>query len=292
MTIYSLGSINADHIYRVTHLPQPGETLSTDDFSIGLGGKGTNQSIAAAKAGSKVIHIGAIGPDGVWAKQKIASQGIDVTYINTVDALTGHAVINVDRQGENTIIIFSGANNHQDIGQIKAALSGAKKGDILLLQNETNLQLETARIAISLGMKTIYSAAPFSIDAVEKMLPVTTILMMNKVEFEQFCSGLETKISDLPVNDIIVTKGSDGVDWKSTDNGQITHVPSIPVTAVDTTAAGDTFAGYFAAGLEQGLDIKAAMQLASSAAALKVTRSGTADAIPIREEVIAFGNTV
>lgn len=288
MTIYNLGSINADHIYGVEHLPSPGETLSANSFATGLGGKGINQSVAASLAGSDVVHIGAVGPDGGWAIDRISGYGVDAQYISRIKTPTGHAIINVDQRGENAIVIFPGANNCQSIDQIRAALKGAGDGDILLLQNETDLQAETASIAYNLGMKVVYSAAPFSVEAVKKVLDNTTTLMMNKVESEQLCAGLETNLMDLPVSDIIVTKGSDGADWLCPATGETLNVASFPVTAVDTTAAGDTFAGYFAAGLDQGLSIKAAMVLGSAAAAIKVTRKGTADAIPVRAEVDVF----
>jgi len=288
MTIYNLGSINADHIYGVGHLPSPGETLSANSFATGLGGKGTNQSVAAALAGSDVVHIGAVGPDGEWAVDQISGYGIDVHYVSKIDTPTGHAIVNVDQSGENAIVIFSGANSCQSIDQIHGALNGAEIGDILLLQNETTLQAEAARIAHNRSMKVIYSAAPFSVEAVKMVLDNTTILMMNKVESEQLCTGLETKLMDLPISDIIVTKGSDGADWLCPDTGETINVASFPVTAVDTTAAGDTFAGYFAAGLDQGLSIQDAMALGSAAAAIKVTRKGTADAIPTRAEVDVF----
>lgn len=288
MTIYNLGSINADHIYSVEHLPSPGETLSANSFETGLGGKGINQSVAAALAGSNVVHIGAVGPDGGWAVDQISGYGIDAQYISKIDTPTGHAIVNVDRGGENAIVLFSGANTCQSIDQIREALSGAEVGDILLLQNETSHQAEAASIAHSRGMKVIYSAAPFSVKAVKLVLDSTTILMMNKVESEQLCAGLETELMDLPVSDIIVTKGADGADWLCPNTGDTINVASFPVTAVDTTAAGDTFAGYFAAGLDQGLGIKDAMALGSAAAAIKVTRMGTAAAIPPRDEVEVF----
>lgn len=288
MTIYNLGSINADHIYEVEHLPSPGETLSANSFVTGLGGKGINQSVAASLAGSEVVHIGAVGPDGDWAVDRIAGYGVDTGHISRIETPTGHAIVNVDQSGENAIVIFSGANTCQSIEQIEKALGRAVDGDILLLQNETDLQAEAAAIAHGLGMKVIYSAAPFSVGAVKKVLNNTTVLMMNKVESEQLCARLETELMDLPVSDIVVTKGSGGADWLCPATGETLNVASFSVTAVDTTAAGDTFAGYFAAGLDQGFSIKDAMALGSAAAAIKVTRKGTADAIPMRAEVDVF----
>jgi len=288
MTVYNLGSINADHLYGVPHLPRPGETLSAISFFTGLGGKGINQSVAAARAGSNVVHIGAVGPDGGWAIDQIAGYGIDTQLISTVDTPTGHAIVNVDQNGENAIVIFSGANNCQSIDQVKKALGRAGAGDILLLQNETTLQADAAKLAHERGMKVIYSAAPFSVEAIKAVLSYITVLMMNQVESEQLCAGLDTELSKLPVEEIIVTKGSKGADWLQPKTGQTAHAPSFPVVAVDTTAAGDTFAGFFAAGIDQGHSVQDAMTFASAAAALKVTRKGTADAIPERAEVDDF----
>ncbi len=288
MTIYNLGSINADHLYAVPHLPRPGETLSANSFFTGLGGKGINQSVAAARAGSKVVHIGAVGPDGGWAIDQIAGYGIDTQFIRTVETPTGHAIVNVDQDGENAIVVFSGANSCQNVDQINKVLNTADASDILLLQNETTLQVDAAKRAHERGMKVIYSAAPFCVEAVKAVLSYTTVLMMNQVESEQLCAGLEADLANLPVEEIIVTKGSEGADWLQPKTGQVSHTPSFPVVAVDTTAAGDTFAGFFAAGIDQGQSVQDAMTLASAAAALKVTRKGTADAIPSRAEVDGF----
>jgi ribokinase len=288
MTIFNLGSINADHFYQVPHLPQPGETLAADAFSTGLGGKGINQSVAAALAGSKVVHIGAVGPDGQWAVDRIAGFGIETQHIQRVETPTGHAIINVDTYGENAIVIYSGANNCQSVAQIEQVLGGADKGDILLLQNETTLQAEAAKIAYDCGLKVIYSAAPFSVDAVKNVMEYVTILMMNQVESEQLCAGLETDLALLPVSEIIVTKGSNGAMWLQPETGKTSYTPSFPVKPVDTTAAGDTFAGYAAAGLDQGMNVQDAMRRASAAAALKVMRKGTADVIPPSDEVANF----
>lgn len=286
MTIFNLGSINADHVYSVPHLPLPGETLAATNFSIGLGGKGTNQSVAAARAGSKVVHIGAVGPDGEWAKDKLASLGVDVQYVQGLATPTGHAIINVDSDAENAIVLFPGANEALSAEGVRQALSVGKKGDILLLQNETAHQALAAEYAQKIGMQVIYSAAPFSIEAVRAVLPYVSMLAMNEVESEQLCAALETDIEHLPVEETLVTFGSEGAQWRG--KGEAISIDSFKVSPVDTTAAGDTFAGYFAAARDQGEHVPQAMKLAAAAAAIKVTRSGAADAIPERSEVDKF----
>ncbi|MEL6610347.1 MAG: ribokinase [Pseudomonadota bacterium] len=291
MTIFCLGSINADHFYDVPNIPAPGETLAATGHRIGLGGKGANQSVAAAQAGAKVVHIGAVGDDGSWAVERLAALGVDTTHIRTSDQPTAHAIISVDAAGENSIVIYSGANLDQSEDGIETALSQGQEGDLLILQNETSHQVTAARFAHEQGLSVIYSAAPFAVDAVKDMLPFTDILVVNEIEAQQLTDALETTLDGLPVEGVVVTKGSKGAEFHALDEGEVISVPAIPVTPVDTTGAGDTFLGYLVAALDQGSEMEDALKLASRAAALKVTRPGTADAIPSREEVDGFDPT-
>jgi ribokinase len=279
MAIYNLGSINIDHFYRLSHLPVPGETLAAESYVVGLGGKGANQSAAAAKAGARVLHLGAVGPEGGWAVDRLAGWGVDVSHVSRIGTPTGHAIINVDAEAENTIITFPGANRAVILGDVELALSDAGPGDTLILQNETAHQLEAARIASGRGMRVMYSAAPFDADA---------LLALNAVEAQQLTETLGVTLDQLPVAEILVTKGGEGAEWRSLRTGARVMQAAQKVDAVDTTGAGDTFAGYFAAGLDEGMDPAAALRLAAAAAAIKVTRRGTADAIPLRAEVDAF----
>ena len=288
MSIYNLGSINADHFYQVPHLPEPGETLAATGHHTGLGGKGANQSVAAVLAGSKVIHIGAIGPDGDWARIQLEKFGVDISYVDTVKTPTAHAIINVDQAGENAIVIFPGANQKQSLIRAKMAIDKAKSGDILLLQNETNLQPKLAEYAQKLGLFVVYSAAPFAPDAVREMLPHTDLLVVNDVEASQIAKVLGLSLADIPVANVLVTHGANGSTWHDLHDGGTFQMPAFPVTPVDTTGAGDCFIGYTAAGLDQGLSAKDAMRLGAGAAALQVTRQGTAAAIPTRAEVDDF----
>ncbi|WP_417242135.1 ribokinase [Celeribacter sp.] len=288
MAIYNLGSVNIDHFYTLPHFPKPGETLHASDHALGLGGKGTNQSVAAAKAGAQVFHIGAIGKDDDWVRERMNSYGVDTTYVHDVAGVTGHAIINVDAAGENTIVLQPGVNVKQDAEAVLDAIDNAQEGDTLLLQNETNLQDHAARFALVKKMRVIYSAAPFDVTAVTNVISDVSILVMNSVEAAQLTSALGVTLDKLPVPQLIVTLGSKGAMWRSNETGEVIEVSVPKVTPVDTTAAGDTFIGYVAAGLDEGLTIKDAMEWASQAAALKVTRKGTADAIPTADEVAAF----
>jgi ribokinase len=286
MTIFNLGSINIDHFYRLPHLPAPGETLAATDYSVGLGGKGANQSAAAAKAGATVVHIGAVGPEGGWTVDRLKGWGVQTNAIARIDTPTGHAIITIDAQGENAIVLFPGANQALPFSVVEQALSTAQPGDILMLQNETAHQTLAAKLARSKGLRVIYSAAPFDVDAVKAILKYVSILAVNAVEADQLCAALGVTLDDLDVPELLVTRGGDGAEWRG--GGKTVTAPPIKVDPVDTTGAGDTFAGYFAAGRDAGMTPAEALALAGAAASLKVTRRGTADAIPTRDEVEAF----
>lgn len=288
MTVFNLGSINVDHFYAVPHLPRPGETLPARDYRTGLGGKGANQSVAAVRAGSRVVHIGAIGPEDGWTIERLGAFGVDVSHVARVDVPTGRAVVCVDDSGENSIITFAGANREQHPDRIEAALSGAGRGDFLLTQNEVTHRVDAARIARARDVFVIYSAAPFNKAKVVEMLPHVDLLVVNEVEAEQLSSALGVETAAIAVPHLLITQGTRGSVWRDQATGRELCVPAFAVKAADTTGAGDCFIGYTAAGLEQGLSAEDAMRLGAAAAALKVTRRGTADAIPARAEVDAF----
>lgn len=287
MTVYCLGSINCDHFYRLPHLPKPGETLAAAGYQRGLGGKGVNQSIAALRAGSTVVHIGAIGIDDPWIEGQITRHGLTLDAIARVPQGTGHAIVAVDDAAENQIIIHSAANQAQSPALLAQVLAAARPGDILLLQNETSHQVEAARQARALGLLVFYSAAPFALDPLRTVLPFATHLLLNAGEAEALVAATGTALADLPVQAVIVTKGSQGAEWICAGTEPL-FVPAFKVTPVDTTGAGDCFAGSLAAALDQGQAPAQAMRYAAAAAALQVTRPGTADAMPSRGQVEAF----
>lgn len=280
VTVFNLGSINADLVYQVPHLPGPGETLAATGYARGLGGKGANMSVAAARAGCHVVHIGAVGADGAWAVERLLEYGVDTRHIAIVSEPTGHAIIAVDADGENAIILHPGANNAVSPDGIALAFEGAAMRDFFLTQNETNAQREGAERASALGMRVVYAAAPFDADAVRAVLPLLDMLVLNAVEAAQLEAATGRDINELPVRDIIVTLGAEGCRWINTDTGEATHFAAIPVTPVDTTGAGDTFTGYLLAGLDRGMPMAQAIMQATRAAAIMVTRKGAADVIP------------
>ncbi len=288
MAIYNLGSVNIDHVYRVPHLPEPGETLASTSFSSGLGGKGANQSIAVARAGGQVFHIGAIGVDGGWLADQMADAGVDTRYLSVIDVPTGHAIINVDDAAENVIVLFTGANRALTDTMVNEALSDAGAGDWLLLQNETNLGVYAAKAAKAKGMRVAYAAAPFDAEAAAAMLPVTDLLAVNDIEAAQLSEALGVSAADLPVAQVLITRGAEGASLRSGD--EEISVDAFKVDPVDTTGAGDTFLGYFLAALDLGRSAKDALTFASGASALQVTKMGAAVAIPMADEVEAFLN--
>lgn len=284
MTIYNLGSINVDHFYSVPHIPHPGETLASTDYAIGLGGKGANQSVAMAKAGADVRHIGAVGADGSGWLDRLQALGVNVDDVCAVHLPTGHAIITVAEDGENAITLFAGANQGIPNAHIATALAKIKPTDWLVLQNETNGHQAAMECAKAKGARIAYAAAPFEAKSTLALLPHIDLLAVNEGEAQELAHALDiAEYENIPVPMLLVTLGAKGA--RLYHGAGVTEVSGIKTTAVDTTGAGDTFFGYFLAGLDRGLDHNAALNLANKAAALKVTRPGTADAIPSLAEV-------
>ncbi|MDD9743139.1 MULTISPECIES: ribokinase [Marinovum] len=280
MTIFNLGSINADLFYHLSHLPAPGETLASTEFRRGLGGKGANMSVAAARAAGHVVHIGAVGADGRWAVERLLEYGVDTCHIAELGDTTGHAIILIDAAGENQIVLYPGANVALGQGQVTAALAGATPSDSLMFQNETNLQSFAAGLGQQKGMRVVYAAAPFDAAAVHGVIDRIDLLVLNQVEAAQLEAALGRGLGDLGISDIVVTLGAEGCRHLERQSGSDRHYPGIKVAAVDTTGAGDTFTGYLVAGLDRGMPMEQAIGRAQRAGALMVTRQGTADVIP------------
>lgn len=286
MTIYNLGSINIDHVYRLTALPRAGETLASQGYSLGLGGKGANQSVAAALAGARVVHLGAMGAGDDWVLKRLAAAKVETGSIARLsDVATGHAIILVDAQGENSIILHGGANHALPPEIVTRELSAIGPGDILLMQNETDQQPEAAARARAADAQVIYSAAPFDIESLRAVLPHISVLAVNEVEARDTFSAFG---ESLPIGGMLITRGAKGAEYRDLTTGQTWQQPAFEVRPIDTTGAGDCFAGWFAAGLSRGEDIAAALRHAAAAAALQVTRKGAGDAMPARSEVMAF----
>ena len=286
MRILNFGSCNIDYVYSLPHMVRPGETLSAEKMEIFPGGKGLNQSIAAARAGATISHAGLIGEDGEFLKALLQESGADTSLMESIPMKNGHAIIQVDPTGENSIFIFKGSNGVITEEYIDRVLSHFDQGDLLLLQNEINLLDRIIEKAAEKGLQIALNPSPFHENLKKLDLNKITYLILNKVEAAAF-SEKEDSLSDLlarfPTLKIIQTLGKGGSVYR--DREQEFFCPAYRVKAVDTTAAGDTFTGYFFSLLAKGAAIPDALKKASAASALSVSKMGAAPSIPKIEEV-------
>jgi len=287
MAVFNLGSINIDLIYTLPHFPAPGETVTTTSCMRTLGGKGANQSMALAAAGSRVFLVGAMNPADDWLTEVLREGGVNLTHVQSSSEATGHAVVMVDDGGTNRILIHpGGANRTIDMDRAIAALDTSSTGDWALLQNETNGAAEFAAEARARGIKVAWNAAPLDAEATLALLPLTDLLIVNEVESRGLAAATGREASELGPEHLVITGGEAGA-WYHGPGGDHFQ-PAHEVEPVDTTGAGDCFVGYFLASIEAGTEIHEALDLAAAAAAIQVTRPGTARAIPTRKEVLDF----
>ena len=284
MTIYNLGSINLDYVYRLGHLVTPGETLSALDMTVGLGGKGANQSLALARAGAEIVHIGALGKaDESWLTI-LEQDGVDCQHVAVLDGPSGHAIVMVDDEtAENQIILMAAANHEITSDQIDTAFAKAGTGDWALAQNETTLVPAFFQKAKEKGLSIAYSAAPFVAEQTLRLLELTDLLVVNEGEAEALCAAAGQSAAGLGLPHLVITKGSAGADYIGLAGQFSLAAPK--VDAVDTTGAGDTFFGYLLAGINANMAIEQAVARAIEASALQVTRPGAAAAIPYQSEL-------
>lgn len=289
MKIYNLGSLNIDYVYSVEHIVNPKETLSSSDLQKFAGGKGLNQSVALARAGSDVIHGGIIGADGQFLKETLQKEKVDVSNIKTLEKSTGHAIIQVDSSGQNSILLYAGTNFEVDREYVEQFLSDANEGDILLLQNEISALDVAFKIANNKKMQIAFNPSPYSENL--KALPLNYVKwwFCNEVEAKElFGSDDESQIansflSQFPNSNQILTLGEQGSVFVNKD--AIIKQAAYKVDAVDTTAAGDTFTGYFLSAVSQNKSIEYAMQIAAKASSITVSRKGASPSIPYYNEL-------
>lgn len=289
MKILNFGSLNIDYVYRVDSFIRPGETKASKSLSVNCGGKGLNQSVAASRAGCEVFHAGLIGRDGAMLRDKLTEKGVDVSLLKQTDGLCGNAIIQVDDAGQNCILLFGGTNRELTQEMIDATLDMFGNEGLVLLQNETNLVDYIIEQAHSRGLKTALNAAPMEEKVKRYPLDKLDYLLVNEVEGGML-AGCEKEEDILPVlterypgMNIVLTLGKHGAFYAS--GGHVWRIGSCDVNAVDTTAAGDTFTGYFLYGILSGLGEAKTLELATAASALCVQRPGAADSVPARHEV-------
>ncbi len=290
MKILNIGSMNLDMVYQMDHIVQPGETEASYGMNIFLGGKGMNQSVALAKAGVETYQGGMIGDDGQPFLDACQEYGVDPRYIRKVDGKSGHAIIQIDKNAQNCILLYGGANQMLTEAYVDEVLADFAEGDILLLQNEVNMLPYIVDKAYEKGMQIALNPSPFNekLDAVD--MGKIAIFLLNEVEGGQI-TGLTdpdeiiAKLLQMyPHAKIVLTLGKDGAVYA--DAGQKHFQPIFPVKAVDTTAAGDTFTGYFLAGLCEGMPIPEVLKMSAKASSIAVSRAGAVPSIPYRAEVV------
>ena len=291
MKIYNLGSLNIDYVYSVPHFVQPGETLSSAKLEIFPGGKGMNQSVALAKAGARVIHGGRIGDNGGFLKEILGQAGADTSFVAVDASSTGHAMIQVDENGQNCILLFSGANHSFTEEFVREILADARAGDIILLQNEINLLDVIFAVAAEKQLQIAFTPSPFTEDLLKLPLHQVKWWLCNEIEGGQLTGKsdpeeiLTAMQENFPGSSIVLTLGKDGCMF--TDGKQVLRQPIFPVKAVDTTAAGDTFTGFFLASVAEGKSVADALRIASRASSIAVSRMGASSSVPTLAEVLA-----
>lgn len=296
MKILNFGSCNIDYVYSMDHIVRVGETLSTYKLETFEGGKGLNQSIAIARAGAKVYHAGCVGQDGKMLTDLLSKSGVDLTYMKTVEGKNGHAIIQVSAKGENSIFLYGGSNEMVTEEFVDEVLSDFSEGDIILLQNEISSVPYIIDRAYEKKTCIVFNPSPFT-DEIKKIdIGKLSYVLLNEVEASEFSgkddpeaslSYFETNYPDLKV---ILTLGSKGCIYQ--ENGTRYRQYAFKTNAVDTTAAGDTFTGYFVAGICHGIDTAHNLKLASAAAAITVSRMGAAPSIPVKDEVLSRLSTL
>lgn len=292
MAVINFGSINIDHVYSVDHFVKPGETLASSNYQQLLGGKGANQSIALAQAGADVQHVGSIHESDAAFKQTLIKHGVDCRFVKCHDEPSGHAIIQVTPSGENAIVLFGGANLTIDANTVQKALLDTGSADWVLTQNETSCIDEVLRQAKEKGLKVAFNPAPMNQNVKTLPLDCVDLLIVNETEAAAITEkdSLDDIVAafqqDWQHAEVLLTMGKEGVMMIRKDD--VYKVPAFTVEAVDTTAAGDTFIGYFLSAYSTHTDAEQALRRACAASALCVTRKGAAQSIPSQKEVDRF----
>ena len=289
MKVLNFGSLNLDYVYDVDHMVAPGETLASTERTVFCGGKGLNQSIALARAGADVYHAGQVGPEGQMLIDAMNRQGVKTHLIRKTETSTGHAIIQVDKNGQNCILLFGGANRTLTTGYIDEVLESFDKGDVILLQNEINLMDYIIDRAYEKDMTIVLNPSPYDEMISRCDLSKISFFIINEVEGAKISGHTEpdeilnAMRKQYPKAKVVLTLGSQGSVYQ--DAYQTVKQEIYKVDAVDTTAAGDTFTGFFIAAVLEDKTIGEAMNLAAKASAIAVTRKGASPSIPGRREV-------
>jgi ribokinase len=292
MNILVYGSLNIDLTFSVEHIAVPGETISGDFMVRSAGGKGANQAAALAKAGMRVYMAGKIGEDGKFLPELLSSYGVNTEHVKIYEGATGQAFIQVDRNGQNAIVLHAGGNGAIAPEEIGRVLENFGRGDIIILQNEIPHIPEIMEAAKKRGLHICLNPSPYN-EKIEKFpLGLVNLFFVNEIEGAALADlPPQTPLPDImdklvkkfPAAEIILTAGRDGAYYGFGEKRAKGEILDLPV--VDTTGAGDTFSGYFIAAWAKHLPVEEALRVANKAASIAVSRKGAMEAIPFAPEV-------
>ncbi len=290
MKILVFGSLNIDKVYGVAEFPRPGETILAQSYDSFCGGKGLNQAIAAARAGGDIRFAGMIGEDGAMLAEVLRREGIDIRRLRQVEGASGHAVIQVAKTGQNCIMVYGAANARVDEAFADEALAEFSAGDVVLLQNEISAIGHIIRRAHEKGMTVFFNPSPIDERIAEYPLHLVDYFILNEVEGAHL-SGKQEPGEILPAlrarfpgSSFVLTLGPAGARYLGGD-GITASCGVLDVPVVDTTAAGDTFCGYFLWATCAGCPPQAALDMAMVASNIAVSRAGAEPSIPRSDEV-------
>ncbi|MFI3226745.1 MAG: ribokinase [Clostridia bacterium] len=290
MRILNIGSLNLDYFYTVDHMTQKGETQSSDKVEIFAGGKGLNQSIALSNTGLEVYHAGFIGDGGQLLLDTCQQHNINTKFLQKTDVQAGNAIIQVDKNGDNCILLFGGSNQILTIEFVDSVLDEFGAGDYLILQNEVNLLDYIIDKAFERDIKIVLNPSPFDEKISKCDLSKIWLFMLNEVEGEQISGKVEpSEILDFmqkeyPNSQTVLTLGANGSYYAF--SGEVVYHDIIKTDVVDTTAAGDTFTGYFVYAMMHNFGISQSLKLATVASSITITKKGAASSIPKIHEVL------
>lgn len=292
MKIYNFGSLNVDRVYGVEDFVRAGETILAKSLSFFPGGKGLNQTIALARAGANVYHAGCIGRDGAILKETLVENQVPLTYVKELDADGGHTALQVSESGQNAIIVYSGTNHMLTEDFIDEVMQTIEPGDYVLMQNEINLVPYIIRRAKEAGAVVALNPSPITKELTTYPLELVDLFIVNEIEGEALTGEKEPEKILLafrekyPHAKIVLTLGSEGSCYQDEETFATQEI--YKNTVVDTTGAGDTYCGYLLTCLMEGVPVKEALNMATAASSIAVSRQGAAPSIPKREEVEGF----